>query len=58
MIDQDGLLTIKEQCQLLGLSRSGYYYAPTDETELREPLKTSQISKINDIIINRGFKYG
>lgn len=34
MIDQEDGLTIQEQCQLLGLSRSGYYYAPTKETDL------------------------
>jgi putative transposase len=46
MIDQDGLLSIKEQCQLLGLSRSGYYYAPTEETELNLQL-LRRIDEIN-----------
>jgi len=46
MINQDGLLTIKEQCQLLGLSRSGYYYAPTEETALNLQL-LRRIDEIN-----------
>lgn len=34
MIEPDEKLTIQEQCRLLALSRSGYYYLPTRETEL------------------------
>jgi putative transposase len=34
MIEQDDRLGIQEQCRLLSLSRSGYYYVPKQETEL------------------------
>jgi putative transposase len=34
MIEPDEKLTIQEQCRLLALSLSGYYYLPTQETEL------------------------
>jgi putative transposase len=34
MIEPDGKLTIQEQCRLLSLSRSGYYYLPSQETEI------------------------
>lgn len=34
MIEPDENLTIREQCRLLTLSRSGYYYLPSQETEL------------------------
>lgn len=38
MINHDETLSIKEQCRLLGLSRSGYYYAPTEETKFNQQL--------------------
>lgn len=34
MIEADADLTIQQQCQLLSLSRSGYYYSPTQESDL------------------------
>jgi len=34
MISADEPLTIQQQCQLLSLSRSGYYYIPTKESDL------------------------
>jgi putative transposase len=34
MIGPDQRLSVKEQCHLLALSRSGYYYLPSQETEL------------------------
>ena len=34
MIELDDRLSIQQQCSLLSLSRSGYYYAPEQETEL------------------------
>jgi len=34
MIEHDANLTIRQQCNLLSLSRSGYYYVPREETEL------------------------
>ena len=35
MIDSDhGSLSVARQCQLVGISRSGFYYKPTGETEL------------------------
>lgn len=34
MISADEPLTIQQQCQLLSLSRSGYYYIPTRESDL------------------------
>ena len=34
MIGPDDNLTVKEQCVLLSLSRSGFYYFPAEETEL------------------------
>jgi putative transposase len=34
MIESDQTLSVQEQCRLLSLSRSGYYYLPSQETEL------------------------
>ena len=34
MIESDETLSIQDQCRLLSLSRSGYYYLPSRETEL------------------------
>ncbi len=34
MIEPDEKLSIQDQCGLLSLSRSGYYYVPEQETEL------------------------
>jgi len=34
MIGSDEKISIQEQCRLLSLSRSGYYYLPARETEL------------------------
>ena len=34
MIGLDDRLSIREQCGLLSLSRSGYYFVPQQETEL------------------------
>ncbi len=35
MIESDEKLSIQDQCGLLSLSRSGYYYIPSQETELK-----------------------
>jgi putative transposase len=34
MIEPDQRLSVQDQCSLLSISRSGYYYQPTKETEL------------------------
>jgi len=34
MIEQNKILPIQQQCQLLSLSRSGYYYIPSQENDL------------------------
>ena len=40
MIEADDRLSIQQQCGLLSLSRSGYYYVPEQETELNlRPLR-------------------
>lgn len=46
MIGPDGNLTVKEQCRLLSLSRSGFYYLPAEETELTLELMR-RIDKMN-----------
>ena len=46
MITPDDNLTIQEQCRLLSLSRSGYYYLPAQETELNLKL-LRRIDEIN-----------
>jgi len=46
MIEPDEMLTIRDQCRLLGLSRSGYYYRPRQETELNLKL-LRRIDEIN-----------
>ena len=34
MIEPDENLTTRDQCRLISLSRSGYYYVPSQETKL------------------------
>ena len=34
MIGQDDQVSIKEQCQLVSLSRSGYYYTSAEKSDL------------------------
>jgi hypothetical protein len=34
MIEPNEKLSVKQQCRLLALSRSGYYYVPAKETDL------------------------
>jgi putative transposase len=46
MIEPDQRLSIQEQCRLLSLSRSGYYYLPSQETELNLRL-LRRIDEIN-----------
>ena len=46
MIGPDDDLTVKEQCGLLSLSRSGFYYFPAEETELNLELMR-RIDKMN-----------
>jgi len=46
MIEPDQALSIQEQCGLLALSRSGYYYVPSQETELNLRL-LRRIDEIN-----------
>jgi putative transposase len=46
MIGPDQRLSIQEQCRLLSLSRSGYYYLPSQETELNLRL-LRRIDEIN-----------
>ena len=46
MIEPDEMLPIRDQCRLLGLSRSGYYYRPRQETELNLKL-LRRIDEIN-----------
>ena len=46
MIELDQRLSIQEQCRLLSLSRSGYYYLPSQETELNLRL-LRRIDEIN-----------
>jgi len=46
MIGPDEKLSIQQQCRLLSLSRSGYYYLPSQETELNLRL-LRRIDEIN-----------
>lgn len=46
MIEPEEMLSIRDQCRLLGLSRSGYYYRPRQETELNLKL-LGRIEEIN-----------
>jgi len=46
MIQPNDQLTIRDQCRLLGLSRSGYYYVSKKETELNLKL-LKRIDEIN-----------
>jgi putative transposase len=46
MIEPDQTLSVQEQCRLLSLSRSGYYYLPSQETELNLRL-LRRIDEIN-----------
>jgi putative transposase len=46
MIEPDQKLPVQEQCRLLSLSRSGYYYQPKQETELNLRL-LRRIDEIN-----------
>jgi len=46
MIEPDEAVSIQEQCRLLSLSRSGYYYSPSQETELNLRL-LRRIDEIN-----------
>ena len=46
MIEPDQRLSVQEQCRLLSLSRSGYYYLPCQETELNLRL-LRRIDEIN-----------
>ena len=46
MIEPDQRLPVQEQCRLLSLSRSGYYYHPKQETELNLRL-LRRIDEIN-----------
>lgn len=46
MIGPDEKLSVQEQCRLLSLSRSGYYYLPSQETELNLRL-LRRIDEIN-----------
>jgi len=46
MIGPDEKLSIRQQCRLLSLSRSGYYYLPSQETELNLRL-LRRIDEIN-----------
>lgn len=46
MIEPDEQLSIQDQCGLLSLSRSGYYYLPSQETELNLRL-LRRIDEIN-----------
>jgi putative transposase len=46
MIEPDQRLSVQEQCRLISLSRSGYYYLPSQETELNLRL-LRRIDEIN-----------
>jgi putative transposase len=46
MIEPDQRLSVQEQCSLLSLSRSGYYYLPSQETDLNLRL-LRRIDEIN-----------
>jgi len=46
MIESNQMLSVQEQCGLLALSRSGYYYVPSQETELNLRL-LRRIDEIN-----------
>jgi putative transposase len=46
MIESDQTLSVQEQCRLLSLSRSGFYYLPSQETELNLRL-LRRIDEIN-----------
>ena len=48
MIGHDEPLTIRQQCHLLSLSRSGYYYEPAQETDLNLKL----LRRIDEIHID------